>query len=73
MPSLKARALSYAQYHFMYVFKLLYPRHLCFDYGYACVPAVSTFRWVASNFMSQGGGLACVGAVFFYLITKGVE
>ena len=36
----QTRALSYAQMHFWYIFKLLYPRYLCFDYGYACIPLV---------------------------------
>lgn len=37
LPSLKQRALAYAQYHFWYFWKLLFPTHLCFDYGYKCV------------------------------------
>lgn len=36
------RALSYAQTHFWYLFKLLYPRYLSFDYGYACIPTIHT-------------------------------
>lgn len=36
----QTRALSYAQMHFWYIFKLLYPRYLCFDYGYSCIPLV---------------------------------
>jgi len=37
MPSLMQRSLAYAQYHFWYFWKLLFPAHLCFDYGYKCV------------------------------------
>ena len=36
----QTRALSYAQMHFWYIFKLVYPRYLCFDYGYSCIPLV---------------------------------
>jgi len=43
LPALKDRALSYAQSHFWYLMKLIYPRHLCFDYGYACIPTVHSF------------------------------
>eukprot|EP01032_Pedospumella_encystans_P009394 gene9394-11058_t len=40
LPTLYERSLSYALYHFMYLFKLVYPMELCFDYGYACIPTV---------------------------------
>ena len=40
LPSFLERSLSYAQTHFWYVFKLVYPRYLCFDYGFACIPTV---------------------------------
>ena len=40
LPSLLERSLSYAQYHYLYLFKLVYPMELCFDYGYACIPTV---------------------------------
>lgn len=40
LPFFYERALSYAQYHFLYLWKLIYPTQLCFDYGYACVPTV---------------------------------
>jgi hypothetical protein len=43
MPSLKQRTLAYAQYHFWYFWKLLFPSHLCFDYGYKCVRDVECF------------------------------
>jgi len=43
LPTLRERALSYAQTHFWYLFKLLFPRYLCFDYGYACIPTVHTW------------------------------
>ena len=41
LPNIKERVLSYAQMHFWYFFKLVYPRYLCFDYGYACIPVVT--------------------------------
>ena len=40
LPSLQTRALTYCQTHFWYLFKLIYPRHLSFDYGYACLPTI---------------------------------
>jgi len=40
LPNFKVRALSYAQMHFWYFWKLVYPRYLCFDYGHACIPLV---------------------------------
>ena len=40
LPTFLERSLSYAQTHFWYVFKLVYPRYLCFDYGFACMPTV---------------------------------
>lgn len=39
-PDLQSRILSYAQSHLWYALKLFYPKHLCFDYGYACLPTV---------------------------------
>jgi tetratricopeptide (TPR) repeat protein len=42
LPTLTERALSYAQYHALYLWKLVYPADLCFDYGFACVPTVHT-------------------------------
>lgn len=43
LPSFTERTLSYAQTHFWYMWKLFYPRHLCFDYGYACIPTIHNF------------------------------
>ncbi len=43
LPTLKERALSYAQSHFWYFFKLCFPRYLCFDYGFACIPTIHKF------------------------------
>ena len=40
LPHFKERALSYSQTHFWYIFKLIYPKYLCFDYGYSCLPLV---------------------------------
>ena len=42
LPGFYERALSYAQYHSLYLWKLIYPAQLCFDYGYDCVPTVHT-------------------------------
>lgn len=35
--------MSYAQCHFWYFIKLVYPRYLCFDYGYACLPTIHSW------------------------------
>jgi tetratricopeptide (TPR) repeat protein len=43
IPSFMVRALSYGQTHFWYLFKLIYPRYLCFDYGYQCLPIIFDF------------------------------
>lgn len=43
LPTFKARALSYAQTHFWYIAKLIYPRYLCFDYGFLCIPTIHEF------------------------------
>ena len=42
LPFFRERVLSYAQTHFWYMAKLFFPRYLCFDYGYACIPTVHT-------------------------------
>lgn len=42
------RALSYAHVHAWYLWKLLWPRSLCFDYGFKTVPLVSTI-WDLNN------------------------
>ena len=43
LPDFKSRSLSYAQTHFWYMFKLIYPRYLCFDYGFSCLPLVHQY------------------------------
>ncbi len=40
LPSFKDRFLSYAQTNSWYFFKLIFPKYLCFDYGYACIPTI---------------------------------
>lgn len=40
LPDFSDRALSYAQTHFWYLMKLVYPRYLCFDYGFSCIPTI---------------------------------
>ena len=50
LQSFKERMLSYAQSHFWYFFKLFYPRYLCFDYGFACIPTIHTFDDVRNIF-----------------------
>ena len=40
LPSVQSRLLSYAQTHFWYASKLFFPRYLCFDYGFTCLPSV---------------------------------
>jgi tetratricopeptide (TPR) repeat protein len=48
LPTFLERSLSYAQCHFWYFAKLIFPRYLCFDYGYACIPTVHTI-WDVRN------------------------
>jgi tetratricopeptide (TPR) repeat protein len=43
LPSLKERILSYAQTNSWYFLKLIFPKYLCFDYGYACIPTIHDF------------------------------
>ena len=50
LQSFKERMLSYAQSHFWYVFKLFFPRYLCFDYGFACIPTIHTYDDVRNIF-----------------------
>jgi len=40
LPSFKDRLLSYAQTNSWYFLKLMFPKYLCFDYGYACIPTI---------------------------------
>jgi len=40
LPSFKDRFLSYAQTNSWYFLKLIFPKYLCFDYGYACIPTI---------------------------------
>ena len=40
LPDMQARVLTYSQTHFWYIAKLVYPRYLSFDYGFACLPTV---------------------------------
>ncbi len=44
IPDFLPRFLSYGQSHFWYVFKLIYPRHLCFDYGFDCIPTIYSLQ-----------------------------
>jgi tetratricopeptide (TPR) repeat protein len=57
------RVLSYAQYHFWYFWKFVYPRHLCFDYGYDCVPVVTSL-WDWRNLLPLVVYLLIAGAIF---------
>jgi tetratricopeptide (TPR) repeat protein len=63
LPSLKERVLSYAQSHYWYLMKLLYPRHLCFDYGFACIPTIHSFCDLRNCLSLLAYGLVC-GTVF---------
>lgn len=40
LPSFKDKFLSYAQTNSWYFFKLIFPKYLCFDYGFACIPTI---------------------------------
>lgn len=50
LPDFMSRVPAYAQAHFFYVLKLFYPRHLCFDYGFDCIPTVQVF-WDSRNLL----------------------
>jgi protein O-mannosyl-transferase len=66
LPTFKERALSYAQTHFWYIYKLIFPRYLCFDYGYACLPTVHTWSdW--RNVLPLG-----VYCIVIWLILRGL-
>ncbi|CAM9090033.1 unnamed protein product, partial [Scytosiphon promiscuus] len=43
LPSRKERALSYAFTHAVYASKLLWPAKLCYDWGFSCIPHVTSF------------------------------
>ena len=40
LPSFSSRVMSYAHIHSLYMYKLFVPYHLCYDYGWPCVPPV---------------------------------
>jgi len=42
LPSRTARALSYAHTHTLYMLKLFLPTSLCYDYGYPCIPHITS-------------------------------
>ena len=50
LPTFRERALSYAQCQFWYFAKLVYPRYLSFDYGYACIPTIHSLLDVRNVF-----------------------
>lgn len=53
LPDFQSRMLSIAQMHFWYFMKLVYPKYLCFDYGYACIATVH--HWMdARNLLPLG-------------------
>jgi hypothetical protein len=68
LPSFTHRVLSYAQTHFFYILKLFNPLtpHLCFDYGYACLPEIRSV-WTPANLLPL---LAYAGLL--YAIGKGI-
>ena len=60
LPHFQERALSYGQSHFWYFFKLFFPRYLCFDYGFACIPTIHSI-WDLRNLLP----LLAYGTVLF--------
>ncbi|KAH9082505.1 hypothetical protein Ae201684P_009829 [Aphanomyces euteiches] len=42
LPSATTRALSYAHVHALYLWKLVWPHNLCYDYGWNTIDAVSS-------------------------------
>ena len=68
MPFLSHRILSYAQTHYFYLLKLFNPitPHLCFDYGYACLPEIRSV-WTPANILPL-----LAYALILYVICRGV-
>lgn len=58
LPSPLTRILSYGFVHANYLWKLLWPFNLCYDYGYRCIARVET--WSDPKNL---GTLAAFGAV----------
>eukprot|EP00752_Nemacystus_decipiens_P011698 g10381.t1 len=48
LASRKERALSYAFTHAVYAYKLLWPTKLCYDWGFSCIPHVTSLADPAS-------------------------
>eukprot|EP00903_Cladosiphon_okamuranus_P011712 g11015.t1 len=48
LASRKERALSYAFTHAVYAYKLLWPAKLCYDWGYSCIPHVTSLTDMAN-------------------------
>eukprot|EP00428_Durinskia_dybowskii_P078686 CAMPEP_0170361990 /NCGR_PEP_ID=MMETSP0117_2-20130122/4095_1 /TAXON_ID=400756 /ORGANISM="Durinskia baltica, Strain CSIRO CS-38" /LENGTH=748 /DNA_ID=CAMNT_0010616381 /DNA_START=313 /DNA_END=2557 /DNA_ORIENTATION=- len=68
LPGFKERALSYAQYHALYLWKLIYPAQLCFDYGYACVPTIH--RWLDPMNLNPLLAYSAILALIMYTISQ---
>lgn len=64
LPTRKERFLSYAQTHFWYFFKLCFPRYLCFDYGFACIPTIHEFSDFRNAFAMLAYGVLLAIAAY---------
>ncbi|RHY08382.1 hypothetical protein DYB25_003305 [Aphanomyces astaci] len=62
LPSFVSKAMSYAHVHTLYLWKLLWPQYLCYDYGWNTIHAVTSIYDVR-NLASSVAYMAVVGAV----------
>jgi tetratricopeptide (TPR) repeat protein len=62
------RSLSYGQTHFWYFWKLVYPRYLCFDYGYYCIPMVDSI-WDYRNGLTLVTYFGFLGFCYYSIAT----
>lgn len=67
LPTFTDRALSYGQSHFWYFLKIIFPRYLCFDYGYACIPTVHDI-YDPRNLLPLGTYFLVLYLVYFGII-----
>lgn len=63
-PDRTTRLLSYAHTHAWYLWKLVWPRWLSFDYGYDTIPVIASV-WDTRNCLTAAAYLAVVAGVGF--------
>lgn len=62
-PSKLTRVLSYAHIHAWYLWKLVWPRSLCFDYGFATVPLVTSLLDIHNLYTLAAYAAVAIGIV----------